>query len=96
MKKEAFFLINKLKLKNNFFIKHTTPSLALFTSCWLICFIFFLKEGFPYTLLEALAAALPIVATRVGGIVEIVEERKNGLLVAPADQQALAKAILIY
>ncbi len=53
-----------------------------------------LKEGLPYTLLEAGRAELPIISTRVGGIPEIVEDGKNGLLVPPASSQDLADAII--
>ncbi len=93
-RKRLSFLINKLKLKDNFFLLSTLPQASRYLLAADLFVLSSLKEGFPYTLLEALAAGLPIVATRVGGIVEIVEERENGLLVAPADQQALAKAIL--
>lgn len=41
------------------------------------------KEGLPYTLLEASAARLPIIATTVGGIPELIADHQNGLLVAP-------------
>ncbi|MFN4294654.1 MAG: glycosyltransferase [Thermoflexales bacterium] len=53
-----------------------------------------LAEGMPLSVIEALAAGLPVVATRVGGIPEIVTPGENGLLVAPADSQALAHALL--
>ncbi len=53
-----------------------------------------LWEGFPYVLLEALALARPVVATRVGGIPEIVEDGSSGLLVPPRDPERLAAAIL--
>lgn len=52
------------------------------------------KEGLPFCLLEASAAGLPIVATKVGGIPEIVESEKSGLLVEPAKPQLLADAIV--
>ena len=52
-----------------------------------------LWEGMPLTLLEAGAAALPIVATAVGGISEIVLEGKTGYLVPARDMDALAEAM---
>ena len=51
-------------------------------------------EASPNAVLEAMAAALPIVATRVGGIPEVIEHDGNGLLVAANDDRALAEAIL--
>ena len=51
------------------------------------------REALSLTLLEASACRLPIVATRVGGIGEVVEEGASGFLVAPDDPPALAAAI---
>jgi glycosyltransferase involved in cell wall biosynthesis len=51
-------------------------------------------EAFPNGLIEGMAAGLPVVASGVGGILELVEHGHNGLLVAPDDEQALAGAIL--
>ncbi|MEW5958585.1 MAG: glycosyltransferase family 4 protein [Chloroflexota bacterium] len=53
-----------------------------------------LKEGLPFALLEAMAAARPIVATQVGGIPEAIEHDRCGLLVAPNNSDQLAEAIL--
>jgi len=50
-------------------------------------------ENFPHVLVEALAAGTPVIATRVGGVPEIVEDGVNGLLVEPNDAAALAAAI---
>jgi glycosyltransferase involved in cell wall biosynthesis len=51
-------------------------------------------EGMPIVLLEAAAAALPIVATRVGGNQEVVQHEKSGFLVPPRDHDALSDAML--
>ncbi len=51
-------------------------------------------EGLGTSLLDAMACARPIVATRAGGIPEIVEDEVNGLLVPPRDHTALAHAIV--
>jgi glycosyltransferase involved in cell wall biosynthesis len=50
-------------------------------------------EGFGLALLEAMLASLPVVATRVSSIPEIVEEGETGLLVPPDDPSALARAV---
>ena len=51
-------------------------------------------EGMGTATLDAMAAGLPVVATRVGGIPEVVEDRATGLLVPPHDPGAMAGAIL--
>ncbi len=51
-------------------------------------------EGMPRVILEAFARGLPVVATRVGGIPEVVHDDQNGLLVPMADVGALAAAMV--
>jgi glycosyltransferase involved in cell wall biosynthesis len=53
-----------------------------------------LMEAFPNGVMEAMAAELPVVASDVGGIPELVEHEHNGLLVPPGDETALAAALL--
>jgi glycosyltransferase involved in cell wall biosynthesis len=51
------------------------------------------SEGSPYVLLEAMAAGLPIVATAVGGVTEMVENNETALLVRARDPHEMADAI---
>lgn len=53
-----------------------------------------LTEGMPFTIIEAMAYGKPVVASAVGGIPEVVEHQKTGLLVPPKDPKRLAEALL--
>jgi glycosyltransferase involved in cell wall biosynthesis len=53
-----------------------------------------LTEGLPITILEAMQAEVPIIATRVGGIPAVLGKGKLGILIEPADPKALADAII--
>jgi N-acetyl-alpha-D-glucosaminyl L-malate synthase BshA len=55
-----------------------------------------LQEGFPNTLLEAMASGLPIIATNVGGIPEIIKNGENGFLVEPKNSEAIAEKVLCF
>jgi glycosyltransferase involved in cell wall biosynthesis len=52
-----------------------------------------LHEGLPYTLLETMALGTPIVASRVGGLAEVLHDRVTALLVPPNDPASIAQAI---
>lgn len=53
-------------------------------------------EGLPITLLEAMAYAKPSITTNVGGIPEIIESGKNGVIITPGDEKALYEAIRLF
>ena len=57
---------------------------ALLSSAW---------ENLPHSAVEALSVGVPVVATAVGGVPEVVREGENGLLVPPGDPGALAAAM---
>jgi glycosyltransferase involved in cell wall biosynthesis len=51
------------------------------------------REGIPVALMEAMSAGLPVIATRTGGIPELVDHERNGFLVPPADPETLADTL---
>jgi glycosyltransferase involved in cell wall biosynthesis len=53
-----------------------------------------LAEGFALSLVEALAAGLPAIATRVGGAAEVIQDGINGFLVPSGDAPALAEGVI--
>lgn len=52
-----------------------------------------ISEAFPNAAIEAMAAGLPVVASAVGGLLDLVDHERTGLLVTPSDPNALAGAI---
>jgi sugar transferase (PEP-CTERM/EpsH1 system associated) len=61
------------------------------------CFVLpSLAEGVSNTILEAMATALPVIATRVGANGELVQDGSTGQLVPPSDSEALARAMIRY
>jgi glycosyltransferase involved in cell wall biosynthesis len=53
-----------------------------------------LNEGLPMTLLEAMAASKPVIATRVGAVPTVIADGETGVLIEPADSAALTRAII--
>ena len=51
------------------------------------------KEGLPLSIMEAMMTGLPVVASRVGGVPELVEDEDTGFLVSPGDPQSLRDAL---
>lgn len=52
-----------------------------------------LREGFPMVLLEAMASGLPVIATRVGDVDRIIEQNVSGLVIEPANLEALRQSL---
>lgn len=54
------------------------------------------REGISNTVLEAMASGVPVVASATGGNLELIEDGRTGMLVPPADSEAIARALLSY
>lgn len=87
------FLIDSHTLTERFHLLGEKPQAWKYLKAFDLFVLPSVKEGHPYALLEAGLACLPVVATRVGGIPEIIEDDVTGWLVAPADSRALAAVI---
>jgi len=86
--------IEKNNSKDNVHIAGWTDDAASL----MVAFDYFLlpsrKEGYPYTILEATIQKIPIIATTVGGIPEIIEDKKTGILVEKENTRTLSEAII--
>ncbi len=85
--------IRALGLENTVHLAGFVPEAARYLKAFDVFVLPSLKEGLPYTILEAMHAGLPIVATSVGGIPDVIEHKKNGILVPPGNPTLLADAI---
>jgi glycosyltransferase involved in cell wall biosynthesis len=85
--------VRDLGLENHVFFTGTIENAARLLPAFDAFVLPSKSEAFAYVLLEAGQAKLPVVATRVGGVPDIIEDGANGLLVAPDDILALTKAL---
>ncbi len=89
---KIYGFIEKYNLKNVYLHKWI-PNAASYLKAFDVFVLPSLKEGLPYTLLEAGLAGLPVVATKAGGIPEIIRNEREGLLIEIADVNDLAEKI---
>ena len=86
--------IKSLGLEEGVFITGFVPDARHYLKALDIFVLPSLKEGLPYSVLEAMAAGLPIIASQIGGIPDLIEQDKEGLLVPPKDSTTLADIII--
>ena len=86
-------LIKKYRLDGHFLLTGTMKNAGQFLKAFDIFVMPSKKEGLPYALLEAMAAKIACVASAVGGIPEIIENEKNGLLIKDMSPGKLNDAI---
>jgi len=94
-KDELLMLTRRLGLQNHVeFLgnRRDIPELLSRADCLVMSTI--TQEAFGRVVIEAQAAGVPVVATRVGGTIEVIDHEKTGLLVLPKDIEAMANAVL--
>ncbi|MBI2108792.1 MAG: glycosyltransferase family 4 protein [Parcubacteria group bacterium] len=87
-------MIQQYNLHNNVFLLGFVPDIAHYLRVFDIFLVSSISEALSYAVLEAGNARLPVVATKVGGIPEIIEHEKSGLLVAPKNKKEIERAII--
>ena len=87
-------LANKLGIQKSVFFGLSTTQIQRFLSIIDVFVFYSLEEGLGISLLEALAAGKPCVASDVGGVSSVIEDGKTGILVPPKDTHALKEAII--
>jgi len=86
--------IAQLRLQNNVFLLGSIQSASQWLSALDIYVCSSVKEGLSYTIIEAMQAGLPIVATDIGGNPDLIADGKEGILAKPGDAEALATGII--
>jgi glycosyltransferase involved in cell wall biosynthesis len=85
--------IRELGLQDRVTLAGFQPDLTPFYEAMNVFALSSLREGLPNVLLEAMAMQVPVVATRVAGIPQLVQHEENGLLVAPSSVIELEQAV---
>ncbi len=80
-------------LEDRVFFTGFIPEAAMLYSAFDICLVPSIKEGLPYSILEAMHTGTPIVASAVGGIPDVIRDGISGCLVAPHSPPALVHAL---
>ncbi|MBI4120116.1 MAG: glycosyltransferase family 4 protein [Parcubacteria group bacterium] len=86
-------LITNYQLQDSVFLVGDIAEASKYLSAFDAMVISSVKEGFPYAVLEAGIAGIPVVSTNVGGMGEAIENGKSGILVEPKNPPALARAV---
>jgi len=86
-------MIKEKKLEHHIFLAGYMDHAAEYMKAFTLFTLPSIKEGLPYVILEAGAASLPVVSTTVGGIPEVIEDMRSGVLVQPRNTRELSHAM---
>ena len=87
-------LVSELRINNNVrFLGHSREVVKYYQASDIFVLPSY-AEGMPNSLLEAMSCGLPVIASRIGGVVDVVEDGKSGVLVEPGDVSGLTSAMI--
>jgi glycosyltransferase involved in cell wall biosynthesis len=86
-------LITEKHLENTVHLAGEVPEARTYLKAFDIFTLTSRKEGLPYALLEASAAGIPAVASKIGGIPEIIDDNQTGILIEAGNDKQIAQAI---
>lgn len=86
-------LIKAHGLQNKVFLLGAIEDAKIYLKAFDIFMLTSVKEGLPYTILEAGQASLPVIASHTGGIPDIIDDGKNGILTRIGDSNQITKAL---
>jgi glycosyltransferase involved in cell wall biosynthesis len=95
-KERLYPILKNLKIQNNVILVDSIPNYQMpnYYSSSDVVVIPSLSENFPVVALEAMSSGKPVIASRVGGIPELVSNNKNGILVSPGNVEQIVEALL--
>ncbi len=96
LRNDFFIKIMKMGLSKNVFLLGFIPDAYRYLKAFDIFTLSSVKEGLPYVLLEAGLAKRPVISSNVGGIPDIIENKKTGILITPKAPEQLADAITLF
>ena len=94
MKKDLSTLVDTLGIQEAVTFLGGQEHVSSLISCFDFVVIPSLREGFGLVALESLTQGKPVIASRVGGLPELVQHEQNGLLIPPGQPTAIAEAII--
>jgi len=86
-------LIKKYNLKDNLILTGSLLDARKYLKAFDVFVLPSVKEGFPWVVIEAMAAEVPVVVTKVGALPEIIQNGENGILIEPRNPKAIVEAI---
>ncbi len=94
-RKQLEVLIHMKDLTDHVHLLGRIPDASMYLYAFDIFLLPSIKEGLPYTILEAGFARLPVIATHVGGIPEVIDDMQSGILIRPRSGHEIADALTL-